>query len=309
MVLLCRLGSTEQTVQMGNDIGILLHLGNELLGSNHQVHEKLLFQREYFVLCTQYLFFVFLQLLGDVALSLCQRLLAHPLLRHLVLIGVAHLQVVAEDIVIAYLQRIDARLLGFALLNLQQIVLARIGNTAQLVQLRTHSVADDATLLNLLGRIVLYLVCYAVAKLLAEVQALPYPLQRLVGGLLTGRLDGFNGLKGCLELHHLARRHTSYSHFRHYALQVTYVLQLVVNGHSELWLAEEVVDNVQTLVDGLLVLQGEHQPATQQSSAHGRHRPVNDIQQRLAVFLHGADELQRTDSELIQTHVALLLNA
>ena len=124
MVLLSRLGSTQQAVQMSNDVGILLHLRNILLGRYDQVGKQLLLQRQYLVLCTQYLLFIFLQLLRDVALCLCQRLLAHPLLRHLVLIRVAHLQVVAEDVVVAYLQRGDARLGGLTLLNLQEVVLA-----------------------------------------------------------------------------------------------------------------------------------------------------------------------------------------
>ena len=95
----------------------------------------------------------------------------------MVLIRVAHLQIVAEDIVVAYLQRLDAGLFGLALLQLQQIVLARVGDAAQLVKLAVHALTDDAALLHLQRRVVLYFAGDAVAQGLAEREALPYPTQ------------------------------------------------------------------------------------------------------------------------------------
>ena len=41
MVLLCCLGSTQQTVQMGNDISINLYLRNKLLHGHDEVVEEL----------------------------------------------------------------------------------------------------------------------------------------------------------------------------------------------------------------------------------------------------------------------------
>ena len=104
-------------------IGIDLYLWDKLLQGQYKVVEELLLQRENLVLCTQYLLFVFLQFLCDITLCLSQRLLAHPLLWDLFFIGVAHLQVIAKDIVVAHLQRRDARLLGLTFLYLQEIVL------------------------------------------------------------------------------------------------------------------------------------------------------------------------------------------
>ena len=171
----------------------------------------------------------------------------------------------------------------------------------QVIELCIDTIADDAALLHLLGRVVGNLALNTVAQLLAEVQALPYPLQRLrTAGdriadhtdSLTGLLDGLNGFEGCLQLYHLTRCHTPHSYLRHDTLQVAYALQLVGNSHAEVRFSEEVVYNIQTLVDGLLVLQGKHQPAAQQSATHGTYRTVDDIEQRLAVLLHGADEFQ-----------------
>ena len=49
------------------------------------------------------LLLVFLKFRSDVALGADKRLLAYPVLRHLVLVGVAHLEVVAEHIVEVHL--------------------------------------------------------------------------------------------------------------------------------------------------------------------------------------------------------------
>ena len=162
-VLLGCLGKAQQAVQVCQQVGVDLYLRNELLHGQHQLIKQPRLQRQYLVLGTQNLFLVFLQLLRDVALGLCQGLLAHPLLRHLVLVGVAHFEVVAEDVVVAYLQALYARLLCLALLNLQQVVLTTVGDVAQLVQLGVHAVADDAALLHQLWRVILNFFLYAVA--------------------------------------------------------------------------------------------------------------------------------------------------
>ena len=81
-VLLCGLGKAQQAVEVGQNVGVNLNLRNKLLHSQHQFVEQLGLQGQYLILCPKYLFFIFLQLLRNVTLSLSQRLLAHPLLRH-----------------------------------------------------------------------------------------------------------------------------------------------------------------------------------------------------------------------------------
>ena len=61
---------------------------------------------------------------------------------------VAHLDVVAENIVVAYLQTGNLCQFALALLYLQQIILAGVGNPAQLVQLGTDTGFDDTSLIN-----------------------------------------------------------------------------------------------------------------------------------------------------------------
>ena len=85
-------------------------------------------------------------------------------------------------------------------------------------------------------------------------------------------------------------------------------MNLVVHALAKLRLSIVIVHDVQAFVDGLFVLQRKHHPAAQQAAAHGTHRTVYHVEQRLAVVLHGLHQLQRTDGELIQTHVFILLD-
>ena len=92
-------------------------------------------------------------------------------------------------------------------------------------------------------------------------------------------LDGLDGLQGALHLHHLTRRHTACGYLGNDALQIAYLLQPVVDGLAEVRVAEEVIDDVQALVDGLLFFEGEDYPAPQQTAAHRRYGAVYDVQE------------------------------
>ena len=68
-----------------------------------------------------------------------------------------------------------------------------------------------------------------------------------------------------------------------------------------------MVHNIQTAVNGGLVLEWEQHPATQQTGTHGRAGPVYHIQQGCAVLAVGTGKFQITYGELVQTHVTLLI--
>ena len=91
---------------------------DKLLYVLYRFGKEFCFQTQYAVLCSQYLLFILLELLGDVSLCLCECLLAHPLLWHVVLEDVANFEVVSEDVVVAYLEACYASALYLALLHL-----------------------------------------------------------------------------------------------------------------------------------------------------------------------------------------------
>ena len=222
---------------------------------------------------------------------------------------VAHLDVVAEDVVVAYLQARHARQFAFALLQLEQVVLAAVGYLAQLVELGADALLDDAALVDQQRRVVVDFTVDAVADGLADVELLADAVQAGIVGLQAGLLDGFNGLQSHLQRHHLAGTDTAHGHLRQDALQVADAVQLLLHQVAEIGLAEEVFHYVQAVVDGAHVFQREHQPALHQAGTHGADGLVDDAEQRTAPVVHRAHQFEAAHSKLIEPDVFVFLDA
>ena len=69
-------------------------------------------------------------------------------------------------------------------------------------------------------------------------------------------------------------------------------VQLLVEQGVEVGMAEEVVHHVEPLLHFLLFAKGEHQPSPHHARPHGRHGAVHHVEERLAVLLHGLQQLQ-----------------
>ena len=134
-MLFRRLCEGKQTVYACNDIGIDLYLRHKLSHIRNQFVEETALKGENLLVRTHDFLLIFLQFLRDIALRIGKRLLANPFLWHGVLVSIAHLKVISEDVVISHFKRLDACPRRLFLLNLQQIVAASARNGAQLVQL------------------------------------------------------------------------------------------------------------------------------------------------------------------------------
>ena len=227
----------------------------------------------------------------------------------MILVRVAHFEIIAEHIVVANLQRRDACLSGFALLYLQEVVLAAVGDVAQFVEFRIHAVADDTAFVDELWWVVGHFAGNAVAHLLAELQPFAHLADGFVVAFHTGLLHGYQSHQGGLQLVHLAGSHPSDGHFRTDTLQVAHKGKLRVHQFAEQGFAEEMLGHIQSAVDGLLFLQGEHHPSLQHACPHWRHGAVEHIEQRPSALLHGIEQFQRTHGELVQAHVLILLDS
>ena len=86
-------------------------------------------------------------------------------------------------------------------------------------------------------------------------------------------------------------------------------MQLVIDTLTELWFAIVILHDVETRVDGLFVLQREYEPATQQATSHRTYRLVDDIEQRLAIILHGMNQFETANRELIEAYILIFLDA
>ena len=142
----CHLGQAVQAVQLRECCSVALERGNQCASRLHQFREDAVLQYLNFLLSPENFLLIFLEFLCDVAFGLGQRLFAHPFGGHVVAVGVAHLYVVAKHIVETDFQTGYARQFALALLEAEQVVLARGGEMAQFVQFFAHSIGDNAAL-------------------------------------------------------------------------------------------------------------------------------------------------------------------
>ena len=302
-------GKRKQTVQTRYLICINLNGRNKFAQRLHQLRIKLRFQHQNLVLSAEYFLFILFQFLRNVTFGIDQGLLADPLLRHFILVHIAHFDIIAKDIIIPYLQTGNTRQFTFTLLHLQEIILAGIGYLAQLVQLGIHARFYHAAFINKQRRVVVDLLVNAVANGPADIQLFADVVQTGIICIHTGFLDRFNSLQCHLQGNHFARRNAPYGYFGNDAFQISYQMQLFFDQLLEVGFAEEVFHYVQPFVNGLYVFQGKHHPALQQTGSHRADSPVYHIQQTAAAVVHAAHQFEAAHRKLIQTDVLVFLYA
>ena len=87
-----------------------------------------------------------LELLRDESLAVCQGLLSDIRFGNEVVVGLADLDVITKDLIVADFEALDARLFLLARLNLGNNALAAGEDMAQTVDLAVITVADESTL-------------------------------------------------------------------------------------------------------------------------------------------------------------------
>ena len=86
-------------------------------------------------------------------------------------------------------------------------------------------------------------------------------------------------------------------------------MQGIVEQFAEVGMAEEVLHNIQSLIDGAHLLEWEYYPALEQTGTHGADGLVDDVEQRLTTIVHRMDELKATHGVAVEAHITLLLDA
>ena len=107
-VLNCHCGERAQTVDLGRQAGIELNGLVIFCQRIDQIVEKGGFERQNTLFSPQNFGLILFQLLRNITFRIDQRLLADPFVRDFVLVHVAHLDEIAENIVVGDLQRRDA---------------------------------------------------------------------------------------------------------------------------------------------------------------------------------------------------------
>ena len=86
-------------------------------------------------------------------------------------------------------------------------------------------------------------------------------------------------------------------------------MQGIVEQLTEVGMAEEVLHDIQSLIDGAYLFEGKYYPALEQASAHGTDGLVDDVEQRLTPIVHRMDELKAAHGVAVEAHITLLLDA
>ena len=233
---------------------------------------------------TKDLAFQLLQLLCDVTLAGGEGLLADVGLRHKVLVGVAHLDEVAEHMVIADLQLGDASLLPQAGFQLRQNTLGVIADGAQLVHLGVVALGNNAAILEGGGGIRVYCGVNARLDILQRVDtcgqlgklraAAALSLLAQAGQAVAGLGKGVDFLRCGRTVHRAG----------HQALHVRDVVQFFGQVAAHHSLAHQRLHSVQAVVDELAGNKRLLDPAAQHPLAHGGAGLIQHPQQGAALF-------------------------
>ena len=274
----------SQHIQLGNGVGGALDAVQLGADAFQQLVKQAAFQRDKTLVCAKDLAFQLLQFLRDVPLAGGKGLLADIGLRYKVFVGVAHLDEVAEHMVIADLQLGDAGLLPQAGFQLCQHALGVIADGAQLVHFGVVPLGNDAAILEGGGCVRVY--CGINARLdilqrvdaggklgkLRAVAALRLPAQ--AGQTVAGLGKGVDLLGGGRAVHRAG----------HQALQIRDVVQLLGQVAAHHGLAHQRFHGVQAVVDELAGNKRLLDPAAQHTLAHGSAGLIQHPQQGAALF-------------------------
>ena len=223
--------------------------------------------------------------------------------------SIAHLDIIAEDIVESYFQTRNIVFGTQSLLHLEQIVLARIGNLAQFVEFGIDTLTDHRTLAKLHRRLWLNLMIDALADDVAGIDLFANRTKLVKVGILTLSLNVLQSRKRNTQLDNLARIGTTHSHLAYDTLHVAHLMQALLYHLGHIRIAEEIFNNVESLTNTLGMYEWEEQPSVHQSATHRSSGIVDDIEQRTSALVHGADKFETSHGETVETHIRLIVNA
>ena len=258
----------------------------------------------------EYLLLVFLEFGGYVALGVHEGLLAYPFGRDPVAGAVADFDVVAEDVVVAYLERADSGPLDLSLLHLEQVFLASAGNLPEPVELGVHACGYHVALSYLAGRVFVEGLRDAAEDFAGVAHAGGQLVQGFDPASGAEFPDGLHAAEGASELQHLAGEYLSGGHSGDGALEVAGAAYLKLNFGQYVGLVQEMLHYVVAGVELAYVHYRHRKPLAQQTRAHGRAAAVDGVHERDSVPSGRAlEDFQIADGELVHPDELLLVDA
>ena len=302
------LGKPGEHVHLREDAAVALDVGNLLPDAADELSVKAGLDGIDAVFGRENLLFVLLELFGDVAFRVHQGLLPDPFRGHLVPVGVAHLDIVAENVVVGDFERGDSGAFGLPLLHLQEVVLAAGAHPAQFVQLGVHPFGDYRPLANLDGRFRVH----DPHDFLQQPVAVAEAFQQFGEGLgsLQPFLDGPGDGQAAGKLHHLARESLSVGDAAQDALHVPDFSQIQLRLLQDFGLFGKVLYDIVPGIQFLEVQDGHGQPAAEHAGAHGAGTLVQRLHQRDAALSGCAlEHLQVAQGETVHPYELGLVDA
>ena len=298
-------GKGAKRIQLGDKGRGQLHTGDGLRQPGAQGGEQLVLQRGVPVLGGEHVVLQILQLLGDVALAVDQRLLADIVGGHLILEGIGYLDIIAEYLVVADLQGADAGLFLFLRLHLRQKALAAVEDAAQAIHLRVEAVPDHLALPDGERRLVHQRLPDEGRQIVEILQLLIQLVQRSGGKRCQLGLHGGEPLHGGAEGHQIPPAGGAVDHPADEPLHI----RDAAEGQYQLLPGYGVLrqrrHGAEPPVDGGHVHQRLLEPCPQVAGAHGGLGLVQHPQQTAALLLapQRLRQLQIAAGGQIQLHV------
>ena len=227
LVLHGAVGEGVEHVESGGEAGVVLDDGDVVGKTNYQFVVESHLDFENLLLGGQYLGFQFFEFLSDISFAASKGLLAGPLRRHLRLVGVRHLKVIAEDVVEADFQRVDAGFLGFALLDVGEDAATVGSQVGEFVEFGVDATLEDAALARHHRRVFANLLFDALAYVHAGVELVGHLLQNRGLSFLAEGFQLFGGAQGGGQLQRLARVDLARGDFRDHTFQIAHLFENV----------------------------------------------------------------------------------
>ena len=237
-------------------------------GALADIGEQFLLQRQNLLFGIQHLALVVLQLGRGEALGVGQRLLAFVIGGRQVQIGAGDFDVVAEDVVEAHLERLDAGALALARFDLRDVLLAVLAQVAQLVELGVEAGANGAAV----GQVQRRLVGDGVQNQPGDIGQLVEPVvqrpqaRRLLR--VEAALERGNLFERAAQRQQIARTGGAERHLGQQPLEIENAAQLLAQLRAQDGLLQQFADGVQALLDLGAVHGRPQQALAQQAAAH-----------------------------------------
>ncbi len=279
-VLLGGYRQREETVGLLGAARIALHLADEPGQAVDKLRENAVLDLRNLLLGTKNLLLVFLQFGSDVALGVDECLFPDPFGRHLILVGVAHFDIVPEHVVETYFERRYSGGGAFSLLDAPQSIAAVCAERAEFVEFRVDSFGESRTFAKLDGGVGTHGAPDGVHKVRTVCHRPGNSAQFRRVTRCKRTPQGAARLQRVVQLACVARADPARPHLHHQPLQFPDSLQNFIRPLARGGIAEKVFHRVMTTPYFLKIEQREKNPVVEPPRPHRSRGVIEHIKQR-----------------------------